>query len=908
LVYRNYTPGTFLTGWDTLHPEFDFKLNFQRLFFGVWRADQGLGAISGHSAMADLPRVFILWLFHFILPLSLLRYSYVFLCLIVGPLAFYYLIRQLLPRHPGVALISSLVYLFNFGTLQQFYVPFEMFPTQWALLPLLILVTIRCLQHPSRRHLLVFFLVNLLATPQAYAAHLWYPFFGLMAIFFFLWSKTNRRPFKYPLILILLTLAANSFWLLPNLYFAASNSLTPQLHKANRLHSQEFLERNRETGTLAQTSLIKGFYFNWDSFDFTNNRPDKLMPQWSRHSSLFDVKLIGNLIFLGAFIGLISVLLRGHPLFLPLSPFFIIPFVLLANNVPLFRNIFDYLLTLPLLSEVFRFIFTKMSILYTFGLSLFFAYFTYLLFLVKPSPNFKKRFGIIMSVSLLIYCFPFFQGQLISPLVRQSIPAQYLKLYQATRHLPPGIALTLPLHQSSGWQYYDWNYQGSGFIWFGLPFGTLDRDSDRWAQTNEEAYREFYYSLYSSNPSQFLLNLKKYNISYLLWDSSNIATTSKNQTQVTLAPEIETLLLSLASQNQITSVFNSGSLHLYQLNPTPSQVIVQNLKTNVSPTYSRHYQDSAFTGTNYFTKNEPTSDYYPFRNILSHTDRLNLQQFRITNSDSIWKLTNLATNSQIQLEPYRLYNNSALSGLITNPLIKASSNYITFSSFNTTNGVEIKLPQMDHSQSFIIGVKSKYVKGIPLRLCLYNYSSNLCSFEDELTKNSQFGWDYFLVPPMDSFAGYNLNLNAISYNFRSSLSLVSDIQIFKLDYSLLNTPSSFASQPPEPPIPQEYQLIWPNNSLVKINNPNFKSHLLFFQSYSPDWLAFYFNGATPVFLNNHVLINNWANGWELPPQLSHQRTNGLNIYILFWPQLLQFLGFILIPLTFLLIRKTRFDN
>jgi hypothetical protein len=147
LAYRNYTPATFLTGWDTLHPEFDFKLNFNRLIFGVWRADQGLGDVSGHSAMADLPRLVILWLFHFVLPLSFLRYAYVFLCLIVGPLSFYFLIRQLLPRHPGVALISSLVYLFNYGTLQQFYVPFEMFPTQWALLPLIILLTIRCLQH-----------------------------------------------------------------------------------------------------------------------------------------------------------------------------------------------------------------------------------------------------------------------------------------------------------------------------------------------------------------------------------------------------------------------------------------------------------------------------------------------------------------------------------------------------------------------------------------------------------------------------------------------------------------------------------------------------------------------------------------------------------------------------------------
>ena len=59
LVLRNYTPGTFLSGWDTLHPEFNFGLNFQRLFFGVFRSEQGLGAVAAHSHMSDLPRVIL---------------------------------------------------------------------------------------------------------------------------------------------------------------------------------------------------------------------------------------------------------------------------------------------------------------------------------------------------------------------------------------------------------------------------------------------------------------------------------------------------------------------------------------------------------------------------------------------------------------------------------------------------------------------------------------------------------------------------------------------------------------------------------------------------------------------------------------------------------------------------------
>src|ERR1035437_6146999 len=86
LCARNYSPGTFLSGWDTLHPEFNFGLAFQRYIIGVFRVEQGLGAVAAHSDMADLPRLVILYIVHFILPLNFLRYFYVFLNVIVGTL------------------------------------------------------------------------------------------------------------------------------------------------------------------------------------------------------------------------------------------------------------------------------------------------------------------------------------------------------------------------------------------------------------------------------------------------------------------------------------------------------------------------------------------------------------------------------------------------------------------------------------------------------------------------------------------------------------------------------------------------------------------------------------------------------------------------------------------------------
>ena len=91
LFFANYKPGTFLTGWDTLHPEFNFPLAFERTINGVWRTDQGLGTIAIQSHMADLPRIFALWILSFAFPLNSLRYITMLTPLLIGPLGIYFL-------------------------------------------------------------------------------------------------------------------------------------------------------------------------------------------------------------------------------------------------------------------------------------------------------------------------------------------------------------------------------------------------------------------------------------------------------------------------------------------------------------------------------------------------------------------------------------------------------------------------------------------------------------------------------------------------------------------------------------------------------------------------------------------------------------------------------------------------
>src|SRR3990167_1893925 len=128
LALANYQPGTILSGWDSLHPEFNFLNYFKRIFFGVWQEHQGLGALATQAHPSEIARMFIYYPLSFLMPDSLLRYSYFFLTIILGPLGTYFFIREKVfrQRHLSAEICSffgGLFYLLNLGTLQHFYVP-----------------------------------------------------------------------------------------------------------------------------------------------------------------------------------------------------------------------------------------------------------------------------------------------------------------------------------------------------------------------------------------------------------------------------------------------------------------------------------------------------------------------------------------------------------------------------------------------------------------------------------------------------------------------------------------------------------------------------------------------------------------------------------------------------------------
>ena len=90
LCLRNFTPQTFLVGWDNLMPELDIWINLKRSFLSVWQTYQGLGLVGGMAHATDLIRQLILLPFTLILPINLIRYLWHFAMIFLGTFDFYF--------------------------------------------------------------------------------------------------------------------------------------------------------------------------------------------------------------------------------------------------------------------------------------------------------------------------------------------------------------------------------------------------------------------------------------------------------------------------------------------------------------------------------------------------------------------------------------------------------------------------------------------------------------------------------------------------------------------------------------------------------------------------------------------------------------------------------------------------
>ena len=528
LAWKNFVFGTFLSGWDSLHPEFNFPLYFKRALSGVWRADQGLGNLAAHAHMSDMPRVLFLWLSSLFLPVNSLRYVYLFLTLFLGSLGVYSFTNHFFGKSwvsRLASFLAAIFYLFNLTTLQHFFVPFEMFLTLYAFLPWVFLSTIKYLEGGGRKKLLTYVLFLFFLMPSAYAPSLFYAFLICFFIFlsiFTIFSKDKLQTFKRSLAAVVVLLLLNSYWIFPNIYSAINQVDTISNSKINLLFSPEVYLRNLDySANLGNILTGKNFLFSWRAFDFGVGQFDDLLGVWTKHLSGW-VYFIGLSASVISVLGLVWGIFKREKIVISLSGIFLLSFFFLGLENPPLGFIYSFLLTkLPVLKEVFRMGFTKFSIPFTFVLSFSFGYFFNRLFLLLKKIKFLTYLITFSVFGLLAFYFkPALEGNLIHTGLKTKIPNEYFEMFDWLEGREGRIA-RLPMDSVFNWEYHNWGYEGSAwFLWFGADNPILDRDFDRWSSFNENFYNEGSDALYKKDTETLLRVLEKYRVKYLLLDDS----------------------------------------------------------------------------------------------------------------------------------------------------------------------------------------------------------------------------------------------------------------------------------------------------------------------------------------------------------------------------------------------------
>ena len=851
LAWKNFVPGTFLSGWDTLHPEFNLALYLKRAFWGVWQEHQGVGAVASQAHAAELPRLLIVGLLNLILPINLVRYSFFFLTLGTGGLGAYFLSKYLLSIHSErfsreASFLAGAFYILNLATLQQFFVPLEMFAVHFAALPWLFFLAIAYLREGRRKLLLWFSLVTLFSASMAHTPTLFYSYLGAFILFILSAFIFVRRAnlLKRGVILLVLTVVLNLYWLAPNIYFLTNHAQDVTDSKIHRVFSDEAFLQSQAYGDFENLGKLKNFLFNWREYSFSQGKFVDLMDEWNG----FGYSLAPIVIF-----GIAIAFLRKSRYAPALLPLLAACVFFLINSNPPFTGAFDFLRErFGLFREGLRFPFTKFSILLVTVISVYLAFALQLAMQLLG----KVKLGFVFMVlgfSFLVYSMlPAFKGNLISPSMKVNIPQEYFDAFAWFDAQPKdGRVAKLPLNTFWGWNYYSWGYQGAGFSWFGIPQPTLDREFDRWSPYNEDFYDAASSALYSRDLEELEKTLEKYRVRYLLLDESIV--NAGGDSRVLYIPETKELL---TMSKHISKVKEFGALTIYKTDFEAGRDHILAPKT-----YTK--------GAKELMPSDVVDILRPFLKAPDIVEDLSRDRgFAQAVNCDLLKIGSVGKKHLGEGIEY-----TAEGGGV-------SCDFLEY-------------PDLKYSESFVLRVNGENLQGRSLKIYLYNLSTGRMDLEELLPKG-KFDEYYYIPPKKIEGAGYILNLETRSYGRIASENILRGIEVYKVSENLASNISIDTGS-----------ISYQNNLRVlevKRVTPVFYKvetqgggTLELSQGYEKGWVAFKLGDKLEML--NHIRVNDWANGWEV--------SGNSEIIIFFWPQILEFLamGIAVFALTSLL-KKT----
>lgn len=226
-------------------------------------------------------------------------------------------------------------------------------------------------------------------------------------------------------------------------------------------------------------------------------------------------------------------------------------------------------------------------------------------------------------------------------------------------------------------------------------------------------------------------------------------------------------------------------------------------------------------------------------------------------------------------------------------------------------------PFLEQKYGYLAKIANKNIEGKRLFMYILDMTKRQAYIEDNL-KNDK---EYFILSPKYQFgAGYSIVFHNYSYENVSSVNQVSQLAIYLFPYNEIK--NIFLTKKNAAITQAQFHEEFTASKLnyftynVRIKKPVDNAIIVLNQAYEKNWKAYivkiqnpkskfqkHLNSLFPFLfgeeIKEHVLVNNWANGWKIENQNN-------NIVIVFLPQYLEFLGFgmMIAVFTAIALRKT----
>ena len=245
------------------------------------------------------------------------------------------------------------------------------------------------------------------------------------------------------------------------------------------------------------------------------------------------------------------------------------------------------------------------------GFSIFAGQGAYVIFQNMKNSVIRLLISLLIIGSPLVIFLPAFEGKLISPAMKIAIPTDYFSLFHwlNTQDHDKRVAL-LPAGNMWNWINYRWGYQGAGFLQFGIPQPILDRDYDRWNNTNENYYWELSRAISTKDIKELENVFQKYDVSFILLDLSVISRENDRSLSTT------DLVLMLETSSIFKHANQFGNILVYENVHSSPSIRTTNTLPAINP-YTWTDNDVAYRQIGDYSTSSTANFTYPFRSLFT---------------------------------------------------------------------------------------------------------------------------------------------------------------------------------------------------------------------------------------------------------------------------------------------------